>query len=168
MLPYRMLSSQSNQSPSLFPSQTFKPANLQTCQRPFRTLLQGTGLSPLRTKSVTPSSHPSSTIPFRITSFADPHHLTPIESHLYKKQGRGGVSQPTQTVPQFSTDSKHPTNSNARSPIPFMRLLHGPLDTKNIPCRSRGCRYLATSLLLYLAFPPWNKRPSRTSSQVQR
>jgi hypothetical protein len=40
------------------------------------------------------ATHHSSpaTIPFRITSFADPHLLTPIESHLYKKQGRGGVS----------------------------------------------------------------------------
>jgi hypothetical protein len=28
-------------------------------------------------------------IPFRITSFADHHHLTPIESHLCKKPGRG-------------------------------------------------------------------------------
>jgi hypothetical protein len=31
-------------------------------------------------------------IPFRITSFADPYPLTPVESHLCKKQG-GGVSQ---------------------------------------------------------------------------
>jgi len=28
-------------------------------------------------------------IPFRITSFAYPHHLTPIESHSYKNRGRG-------------------------------------------------------------------------------
>jgi hypothetical protein len=33
------------------------------------------------------------TIPFRITSFTDPHLLTPIESHLYKKQGRGYAKQ---------------------------------------------------------------------------
>lgn len=41
------------------------------------------------------------TIPFRITSFADHHHLTPIESHLCKKQGRGWVAPPitTESVP---------------------------------------------------------------------
>jgi hypothetical protein len=32
---------------------------------------------------------PLATIPFKITSFAHPHHLTPIESHSCKKQGRG-------------------------------------------------------------------------------
>jgi hypothetical protein len=32
---------------------------------------------------------PQATIPFRITSFAHPHHLTPIESYSCKKQGRG-------------------------------------------------------------------------------
>src|SRR5271168_4435628 len=38
------------------------------------------------------ASHSSLTpSPFRITSFADPHHLTLIKSHSYKKQGRGGV-----------------------------------------------------------------------------
>jgi len=32
---------------------------------------------------------PQATIPFRITSFAHPHHLTTIESYSCKKQGRG-------------------------------------------------------------------------------
>ena len=32
---------------------------------------------------------PQATIPFRIISFAHPHHLTPIESYSCKKQGRG-------------------------------------------------------------------------------
>jgi hypothetical protein len=38
--------------------------------------------------SLAPSPSPRH-IPFRITSFADPHRLTPIESHLCEKQGRG-------------------------------------------------------------------------------
>jgi hypothetical protein len=38
--------------------------------------------------SLIPDSFDAS-IPFRITSFAGPHHVTPIESHLCKKQGRG-------------------------------------------------------------------------------
>ena len=37
---------------------------------------------------------PQATIPFRITSFAHPHHLTPIESHLCKKQGRAWYLAP--------------------------------------------------------------------------
>ena len=37
---------------------------------------------------------PQATIPFRITSFAHPHHLTPIESHSCKKQGRGRYLAP--------------------------------------------------------------------------
>jgi hypothetical protein len=37
---------------------------------------------------------PEATIPFRITSFAHPHHLTPIESYSCKKQGRGWYPAP--------------------------------------------------------------------------
>ena len=66
-------------------------------------------------------------IPFRITSFADPHPLTPIESHLCKKQGRGwGRCQrfhPTQTLPLFSTASKHPIRRNSRKPSHSIGLL---------------------------------------------
>src|SRR5271155_78061 len=64
-------------------------------------------------------------IPFRITSFAHPHHLTPIESYSCKKQGRGVVSSAsTQPLPLFSTPSKHPTHSNAHISTLFMRLLN--------------------------------------------
>jgi hypothetical protein len=61
----------------------------------------------------------------RITFFADPHHLTLIESHSYKKRGRGvGIPavHPTQTVPHFSTASKHPAHTNARNLFPFQSL----------------------------------------------
>ena len=70
-----------------------------------------------------PSPRPA--IPFRITSFAHPHHLTPIESYSCKKQGRGVVSSAsTQPLPLFSTPSKHPTHSNAHISTLFMRLLN--------------------------------------------
>ena len=86
-----------------------------------------------------PSSSPipdsfDATIPFRTTSFADPHHLTPIESHLSKKQGGGGGRcqrfPPTQTLPLFSTASEHATHRNVRNSTPFMRLRHSSLDTR--------------------------------------
>ncbi len=73
------------------------------------------------------------TILFRITLFAHPHYLTPIESHLCKKRGRGWSIPQThsaQPIPLFSTASKHPKRSNARNSIFFMRLLHGSLDTR--------------------------------------
>ena len=76
---------------------------------------------------------PTAAIPFRITSFADPLHLTPIESHLCKKQGRGWGIQgpnPSQPLPLFSTASKHPTHINTRNSNPLMRLLHSSLDTR--------------------------------------
>ncbi len=70
------------------------------------------------------------TIPFRITSFAHPHHLTPIESHSCKKQGRGvGYPNPTHALPHFSTTSKHPTHNTARKSTLFMRLLHNSRHT---------------------------------------
>jgi hypothetical protein len=58
-------------------------------------------------------------IPFRITSFADPHPLTLIESHLYKKQGRGWGPRhlaPTQAL------STCPARSNTHNPNLFIRL----------------------------------------------
>jgi hypothetical protein len=77
---------------------------------------------------------PHAAIPFRITSFADPHHLTPIESHLCKKWGRGwGIQRfhHTQALPLSSTASKHPAaHSNARISTLFTRLLHSSLDTR--------------------------------------
>jgi hypothetical protein len=66
------------------------------------------------------------TIPFRIVFFAHPHHLTPIESHSCKKQGRGWRIRrfhATQALPLFSTPSKHPTHRNARNSNRFMRIL---------------------------------------------
>src|SRR5580698_3900419 len=64
------------------------------------------------------------TIPFRITFFAHPHHLTPIESYSCKKQGRGYPAlTPAQALPYFSTASKHATRSNFNNCILLTRLL---------------------------------------------
>jgi hypothetical protein len=52
-----------------------------------------------------------STISFRITFFAHPHHLTPIESHSYKKQGRGwGIRSATSNRPNPFHLFPHPVN----------------------------------------------------------
>src|SRR5208282_3763619 len=57
------------------------------------------------------------TIPFRITFFAHPHHLTATESNSYKKQGRGigtrAMNNSTQVLPLFSTAGKHPAHTDA-------------------------------------------------------
>ena len=89
---------------------------------------------------------PFATIPFRITSFADPCHVTPTESYSYKKQGRGwGVLHPAQTIPLFSTASKHPTHRNARNSSFFMGLLHSSRYTRGggICLSLRGSAYSA-------------------------
>lgn len=74
-------------------------------------------------------------IPFRIASFADPHHLTPIESHSCKKQGRGwGIRalNPTQPLPLFPTASQYLARSNTRNSNRFKCLLYGSLDTPGV------------------------------------
>ena len=81
----------------------------------FRTLLQNTRVPPPPFQ-IFPRSHTSPiSNSHRIIFFAHAHPLTPIESHSYKKQGRGwgtGDLHSTQALPLFSTASKHPTHSN--------------------------------------------------------
>jgi hypothetical protein len=79
--------------------------------------------------SLIPDSFDAS-IPFRITSFAAPHHVTLIESHLCKNRGGGTHRGSTQTLPIFSTASKHAERRNPRISTLFNRLLHGSLDTQ--------------------------------------
>ncbi len=103
---------------------------------------------------------PLATIPFRITSFADPHHLTLTESYSYKKQGRGwGVLHPAQTIPLFSTESTHPTHRNAHNSSFFMGLLYSSLDTRGggIWLSLRGTAYSAPLRYPFSLFasPPW-------------
>jgi hypothetical protein len=94
---------------------------------------------------------PLATIPFRITFFADPHPLTPIESYSYKKQGRGwGPRQltPTQAL------STCVTHSNTRNLNLFMRLLYDSLDTQGVgdlPLSSARFRALCVSALSFSA-----------------
>jgi hypothetical protein len=101
---------------------------------------------------------PLATIPFRITSFADPHDLTHIESHLYKKQGRGWV--PGHLAP---TQALNPcvTHDNARKPNIFMHLLNDSLDTQgagSLPLSSARLRALcvfalSSSAIRFAALP---------------
>lgn len=98
--------------------------------------------------------------PFRITSFADSNHLTPVESNLYKKQG-GGSHQAAQIVPLFSTEIR---------PTGWGKIF----QAKSSSCRFGRCRYLlkfVTSLPRYFftsSLVAWNKCLARASSQVQR
>jgi hypothetical protein len=88
------------------------------------------------------------TIPFRITSFADPHPLTPIKSYLCKKQGEG-VAGVHSLFRLPSTSSV--THSNARlpraearcNPFPLMGLLHRSLDTLGCPSASFASQHKA-------------------------
>jgi hypothetical protein len=59
----------------------------------------------------------------RITSFAHPHPLTPIESHSCKKQGEGVPLTPSRArrASCLCATRRNPNNSN-----PFMGLLHNP------------------------------------------
>jgi hypothetical protein len=117
-------------------------------------------LSAVSCRPFFPNSH-------RIIFFAHPHPLTPIESYSCKKQGRGwGIRDflSAQSLPLFSTPSKHSTRSNARNPIPFMRLLHSSLDTRGVGHTSfksnRGVlpRLFVSSAQSILAKPYQNKR----------
>jgi hypothetical protein len=59
-------------------------------------------------------SSPPRPISFRITSFADPHPLTPIESHLCKKHIGGGYRcEPVFRVPKSCL--QHPSVTVGRS-----------------------------------------------------
>ena len=83
--------------------------------------------------------------------FAHTHHLTLIESNSCKKQVRRIHHSPAvQTLPVFSTASKHPEHSNARNSIPFMSLLHVSLDTPGLGWDSHPC--LFPYRLLHLRF----------------
>jgi hypothetical protein len=78
------------------------------------------------------SGHSSSANSHRITSFAHPHPLTPIESHLCKKQG-GGVP-PTPNRRQRAS-SPCATRRNVPNSIPFIGLLDN-LRTPRVGGRS--------------------------------
>jgi len=93
------------------------------------------------------------TIPFRIISFAHPHHLTLTESYSYKKQGRGWGIPSSLTLPPFSTTSKHSTHSNASNPNFFIYLPHDSLDTQGVGACPFSLRGSAHSASLRYPFP---------------
>jgi hypothetical protein len=191
-----MLSSQSSQSPS--PSPDFSSlctSFLCRCRcgasapRLFLRLCSA-GSSDPRFSPIPHAPHakrrPSNaTIPLRITFFADPHHLTPIESNFYKKQGGGGISlQPKQFL-NFPQRVNMQTHNNACNPFPFMGLLHisrhSGVGCHETPitvhlfsaCPSRTLRlcvilYSCLLFFLFISRNAWNKCPARASSQVQR
>jgi hypothetical protein len=59
----------------------------------------------------------------------------------------------TQTLPTFSTPSKHRAHSNARKSIPFMRLLHDSLDTRGPGCQLHATRFFRSTFLPRLNLP---------------
>jgi hypothetical protein len=137
---------QSSQSPS--PSPDFSPlwALSVSAFSPLSRFCSGGSSDPC----LSPILHRSNaTIFLKITSFAALHDLTPIESDLSKNQGRGWGIRAfflTQSLPLFSTPSKHAARSNGRLPrggaransIPFMSLLHTSLDTRGWGARGKG------------------------------
>jgi len=75
---------------SLFPGtyslfQKEDPGKSQQSKRLIHSFVKHPGASPFASERPLQQA----TIPFRITFFADPHHLTPIESHSYKNAGGG-------------------------------------------------------------------------------
>jgi hypothetical protein len=99
-------------------------------------------------------------IPFRITSFADPHDLTPIESYSYKKQGRGWGPRHLAPIQAQSTCA---TRSNTRNLNLFIHLLNDSLDTPGVgglPLSSARLRALCVSALSFslLRFSSLSKR----------
>jgi len=83
--------------------------------------------SPLPSTSIATLRSPLATIPFRITSFADPHPLTLTESYSYKKQGRGWGPRHLAPTQGLSTCA---TCSNTCNPNLFIDLLHHSLDIR--------------------------------------
>jgi hypothetical protein len=82
----------------------------------------------LRTFHLSNSPTLLATIPFRITSFADPYPLTLIESHLYKKHG--GAYPPAPLVTLHSSDTPE-----LPQVIYFHGFTHNSRHTGGVPLR---------------------------------
>ncbi len=87
---------------------------------------------------ILPNLSRKATIPFRITSFANPHHLTPMDSYSYKKQGEGvaGPRSLFQLPPNSSvrhSKARLPRAEARGNPFPLMGLPHRPLDAPGCP-----------------------------------
>ena len=73
-------------------------------------------------RTVPPAFAAHSPKPFRIIFFADPHPLTPLESHSYKKQGEGPLPSPKLVHPSLlpnRAQTRHTRHARvAATPIP--------------------------------------------------
>jgi hypothetical protein len=104
-----------------------------------------------------PAAHsPQASIPFRITSFAHPHQLTPIESSSCKKQVRG-VPSATQPKPFPSFPQRVNMQRTATPITPFLSCVY--FTVLWIPgggggTANPGCRHLG--------FPIFASRPRNT------
>src|SRR6185437_9901775 len=100
-------------------------------------------------------STPLRSIPFRITSFADPCPLTPVESHLCKKQG-GGVSQ---LQPNHFLFSPQPINTQRKATpatlIPSCNCAHFP-SHMGVPLSSSDFRVSLFEFRSFLAPPHYS------------
>jgi hypothetical protein len=163
-----MFRSQNCPYPPALPSRAFSFSALSVnsaCPKPLGVLRRTRSLTHINPPAPLPSPRhsPTAAIPFRITFFAYPYHVTPIESDSCKKQGRGWGIQghsPTQALLLISTASKHPTHSNSRNSIPLMRLLHSFLDTPgggvSALCHSEPSAERVFSVLwLVTSLPPY-------------
>jgi hypothetical protein len=124
-----------------------------------------------------PSPYPTTAIPFGITSFADPHHVTPIESNLYKKQG--GTHFPPSSCPVFrlpvtyleSTFTKLIQNKQLHLPLEstLMKNIGGPgkarpsLRSQFVRVTKTGWRTFHSSVATALSEM---REPVRTAQQV--
>ncbi len=94
-------------------------------------------------------------IPFRITSFAAPNHITPIESYSYKKEEGEGHPFPSKQFPDFP--QRVNMQRTATPTTPFLSCAYfkalwipgveAPASDRALSCRPRACRCFVTSLL---------------------
>jgi hypothetical protein len=75
----------------------------------------------------------TATIHFRITSFADPHHLTPIESNLCKKRGEGVPTPLFDPISEFN----HCFVSNSHKII-FFAHPHPLIPIESYSCKKQA------------------------------
>ena len=73
------------------------------------------------THNLTPH-HPPANNPFRITFFAHPHPLTPMESYSCKNRGEGGILRPNYFFPRFPQPCNTQPRAMPLNPRIFIRL----------------------------------------------
>lgn len=119
---------------------------------------------------ISPIFRPSNSIPFRMTFFAHPDHLSPIESYSYKKTGRGWVPHPEtslrpnhHSLPSFSTASKHLAHTQT-SPTQFVSYVYGQFPVH--PGNARPALYRAGSPSSCFLDPDFRSHWQRKTSHL--